>query len=65
MWYAGIDWADTHHDVVVIDEGAKPRRYSRESRCSLRKACRSAGIALIAVLHTSLVQTRSSAGDQV
>jgi hypothetical protein len=20
MWYAGIDWADTHHDVVVIDE---------------------------------------------
>lgn len=22
MWYAGVDWADTHHDVVVInDEG--------------------------------------------
>lgn len=20
MWYAGLDWADTHHDVVVIDE---------------------------------------------
>ena len=20
MWYAGIDWADHHHDVVVIDE---------------------------------------------
>ena len=20
MWYAGIDWADTHHVVVVIDE---------------------------------------------
>jgi transposase len=20
MWYAGIDWADDHHDVVVIDE---------------------------------------------
>ena len=20
MWYAGIDWADQHHDVVVIDE---------------------------------------------
>src|SRR5215472_10607726 len=19
MWYAGIDWADQHHDVVVID----------------------------------------------
>jgi transposase len=20
MWYVGIDWADTHHDVLVIDE---------------------------------------------
>jgi transposase len=20
MWYAGIDWADTHHDVLVLDE---------------------------------------------
>ena len=20
MWYAGIDWANDHHDVVVIDE---------------------------------------------
>ena len=20
MWYAGIDWADDHHDVVVLDE---------------------------------------------
>src|SRR5256886_13928348 len=20
MWYAGIDWADTHHDALVIDE---------------------------------------------
>ena len=19
-WFAGIDWADTHHDAVVIDE---------------------------------------------
>jgi transposase len=23
MWYAGIDWADEHHDVVVLDEGGK------------------------------------------
>ena len=23
MWYAGIDWADQHHDAVVIDEGGK------------------------------------------
>ena len=22
MWFAGVDWADDHHDVVVIDEGA-------------------------------------------
>jgi hypothetical protein len=20
MWYAGIDWADTHHDALVLDE---------------------------------------------
>src|SRR5260370_33165760 len=20
MWYAGLDWADDHHDVAVIDE---------------------------------------------
>ena len=20
MWYAGIDWADEHHDAVVLDE---------------------------------------------
>ncbi len=25
MFYAGIDWADDHHDVVVIDETAKTR----------------------------------------
>lgn len=25
MFYAGIDWADDHHDVVVIDEAAKTR----------------------------------------
>jgi transposase len=23
MWYAGIDWADEHHDVVVLDEVGK------------------------------------------
>lgn len=22
MWYAGLDWADDHHDVVIIDEAA-------------------------------------------
>jgi len=20
MWYVGLDWSDTHHDVVVLDE---------------------------------------------
>jgi transposase len=24
MWYAGIDWADQHHDVAVIDEMGHP-----------------------------------------
>ncbi|MBV9689458.1 MAG: IS110 family transposase [Ktedonobacteraceae bacterium] len=23
MWYAGIDWSDTHHDVMVIDDVGK------------------------------------------
>lgn len=23
MWYAGIDWSDAHHDVLVIDEAGK------------------------------------------
>jgi transposase len=23
MWYAGIDWADDHHDAVVIDEAGQ------------------------------------------
>jgi transposase len=23
MWYAGIDWADEHHDVLVIDEAGR------------------------------------------
>ena len=23
MWYAGIDWADQHHDVVVLDESGQ------------------------------------------
>ncbi len=23
MWYAGIDWADQHHDAVVIDDAGK------------------------------------------
>jgi len=29
MWYVGIDWADTHHDLLVLDEAGRrtgPRR---------------------------------------
>lgn len=29
MFYAGIDWADDHHDVVVIDEASKSREALR------------------------------------
>ena len=24
MWYVGLDWADTHHDVAVLDEAGHP-----------------------------------------
>lgn len=23
MWYAGLDWADSHHDTVVIDDAGR------------------------------------------
>ena len=23
MWFVGVDWADTHHDVLVIDEASR------------------------------------------
>ena len=23
MWYVGIDWADMHHDLVMLDEAGK------------------------------------------
>jgi transposase len=23
MWYVGVDWADTHHDVLVLDEAGR------------------------------------------
>jgi transposase len=35
MWYVGLDWADTHHDVAVLDESGKPvgaRRFSHSPR---------------------------------
>src|SRR6266487_2303959 len=29
MWYAGIDWADDHHDLVVLDEPGRQVRTLR------------------------------------
>lgn len=29
MWYAGLDWADAHHDVVIIDEQGKQLSHKR------------------------------------
>ena len=26
MWFAGIDWADAHHDVAVVDETGRQQR---------------------------------------
>src|SRR5690242_7694628 len=23
MWYVGLDWSDTHHDVAVLDDAGK------------------------------------------
>jgi transposase len=42
MWYAGIDWADQHHDVVVIDEaghqvGALRVSHSKEGLSELTR----------------------------
>src|SRR2546430_5619512 len=34
MWYVGLDWADTHHDVDVVDEAGKrvgARRFAHRS----------------------------------
>jgi transposase len=34
MWYVGLDWADTHHDVAVLDEAGKrvgARRFAHSS----------------------------------
>jgi transposase len=31
MWYVGLDWADTHHDVAVLNESGQhvgARRFS-------------------------------------
>ncbi len=29
MWFAGVDWADTHHDVLVIDDAGRKQGVRR------------------------------------
>ena len=38
MWFTGIDWADTHHDIVIIEE-------SGQKLTSFRVAHTAAGLA--------------------
>jgi transposase len=50
MWYAGIDWADDHHDLVIVDDVGEIMR-------TLRVAHTAEGIReLIALLRTTLTQ---------
>jgi transposase len=42
MWYVGLDWADTHHDVEVLDEvgkrvGARRFAHSHEGLNALKQ----------------------------
>lgn len=41
MWYAGIDWADEHHDVVVVDQtGHKVQQFRvRHTKKGLAEMC--------------------------
>ncbi len=36
MWYAGLDWATDHHDVVVIDEAGHQVSSARRAKSSWR-----------------------------
>src|SRR5258708_13772018 len=33
MWYVGLDWADTHHDVLVLDEAGRRVGSRRFAHC--------------------------------
>jgi transposase len=48
MYYAGIDWADNHHDIVVIDE-------ANQKQVSLRVAHSVSGMAVLDKFLKSLV----------
>lgn len=56
MWYAGIDWADQHHDVVVIDE-----RGTRVG--TLRVSHSAAGIQELAAFLLGVVRRGRTSGD--
>ncbi len=48
MWFAGLDWADQHHDIVVIDEsgrqvGSRRVAHSPEGFAQLAYQCDSDG----------------------
>jgi len=49
MWYAGIDWADDHHDLVILDDAGEKLR-------TLRVPDTAEGIRdLITLLRTTLI----------
>jgi transposase len=60
MWYAGIDWADDHHDLVILDDAGDPIR-------SLRVAHSAEGIRdLIALLRATVtLPDQTVAWDQL
>jgi len=54
MWDAGIDWADTHHDAVVIDEAGRQAG-------TLRVMHTKAGLAAL----TSFLRALAKTADQM
>jgi len=52
MWYSGIDWADDHHDVLVIDEKG-------HKRGSLRVSHTKAGLSKLTTFLEQIIGTAS------
>src|SRR6266568_729176 len=52
MWYSGIDWADDHHDVLVIDEKG-------HKRGSLRVSHTKAGLSKLNTFLEQIIGTAS------
>jgi transposase len=67
MWYVGLDWADTHHDVEVLDEAGKrvgARRFAHSheglnelKRCVLSIAVQPENLACIVETNHGLLIT--------